>query len=245
MKFIIAETYEDMSRMAAEVIEEQLMAKPDSLLGLATGTTPIGLYDCLAADCVAGKVSFKDVTSYNLDEYRGLAGTHDQSYRYFMNKYLFDRIDIDVSRTHLLDGTNVDAEAECAAYEQQLANLGYLDLQLLGLGHNGHIGFNEPADDFPVNTHLVDLTESTITANARLFDSVDEVPTQAYTMGIGTCMKARKILLVANGAGKAQIVRDAFFGPVVPRVPASILQLHPDVTVVVDAEAGALCKDLA
>ncbi|WP_283170902.1 glucosamine-6-phosphate deaminase [Curtanaerobium respiraculi] len=240
MKIIVTDTYEEMGSVAAQVVEAQMEAKPDSILGLATGTTPISLYDTLTEDCKAGKISFADITTYNLDEYRGLPGTHDQSYRYFMDKYLFDRVDIDKSRTHLLDGTNPDADAECAAYEKELADAGYVDLQLLGLGHNGHIGFNEPADHFPVDTHLVDLTESTITANARLFDSVEDVPTQAYTMGIGTCMKARKILLVANGANKARIVRDSFQGPVVPQVPASILQLHADVTVVVDKEAGSL-----
>lgn len=240
MKIIVTDTYEEMGSVAAQVVEVQMEAKPGSILGLATGTTPISLYDALTEDCKAGKISFADITTYNLDEYRGLPGTHDQSYRYFMDKYLFDRVDIDKARTHLLDGTNPDADAECAAYEKELADAGYVDLQLLGLGHNGHIGFNEPADHFPVDTHLVDLTESTITANARLFDSVEDVPTQAYTMGIGTCMKARKILLVANGANKARIVRDSFQGPVVPQVPASILQLHADVTVVVDKEAGSL-----
>ncbi|HIT51534.1 MAG TPA: glucosamine-6-phosphate deaminase, partial [Candidatus Aveggerthella excrementigallinarum] len=170
-----------------------------------------------------------------------LSGDHDQSYRYFMNKHLFDRVNIDKDRTHVPDGSNPDADAACAAYEEAIQQAGGVDLQLLGLGHNGHIGFNEPADVFPKMTNCVDLTESTITANSRLFDSIDDVPRQAYTMGIGTIMRARKVLVVANGEGKARIVRDAFFGDVTPRVPASILQFHPDVTVIVDAEAGALC----
>ncbi len=241
MDFIVADTYEDMSRKAADVIAGCLATKPDCVLGLATGSTPIGLYADLVKDCAEGRISFADATSFNLDEYRGLDPQHDQSYRYFMQQNLFDHVDVDVARTHVPDGANPDAEAACAAYEEAIAQAGGIDLQLLGLGHNGHIGFNEPCDHFPVDTHVVELTESTIQANSRLFDSVDEVPREAYTMGIGTIMRARRILVVASGEDKAQIVRDAFFGPVTPEVPASVLQLHPDVTVIVDAKAGALC----
>lgn len=236
---VVTENYEEMSAAAANVIAEQLKAKPDSVLGLATGTTPIGLYAELVRACDAGEISFANAQSFNLDEYRGLPGTHDQSYRYFMQDNLFDHVDIDVEKTHVPDGSMEDAQAACDAYEQAIAQAGGVDLQLLGLGHNGHIGFNEPSDSFPVTTHCVELTESTIQANSRLFDSADEVPREAYTMGIGTIMKARKILLVVNGAGKAEIVRDVLRGPVVPQVPASILQLHPDVTVVLDKEAAA------
>lgn len=241
MEFIIAESTEDMSRQAADRIASYVDADPSCVLGLATGTTPIGLYACLVEDCAAGKISFADVTTFNLDEYRGLDPEHDQSYRYFMKKHLFDHVDIDQARTHVPEGANPDADAVCAAYEEAIEAAGGIDLQLLGLGHNGHIGFNEPCDHFPVDTHVVELTESTIQANSRLFDSVDEVPREAYTMGIGTIMRARRILVVASGEDKAQIVRDAFFGPVTPEVPASVLQLHPDVTVIVDAKAGALC----
>ena len=216
MKLLIEESYEDMSRRAADVIA-----------GLATGSTPIGLYADLVSDCKEGKISFKDVSTYNLDEYRGLAGDHDQSYRYFMNVNLFDHVDIDKAATHVPDGACEDADAACAAYEEAIEAAG---------------GFNELCDEFPKATHCVTLTESTIQANSRLFDSIDEVPREAYTMGIGTIMKAKKILVVANGEGKADIVRRAFFGPVTPEVPASILQFHPDVTVIVDAAAGALCK---
>lgn len=236
---VVTENYEEMSAAAANVIAEQLKAKPDSVLGLATGTTPIGLYAELVRACDAGEISFANAQSFNLDEYRGLPGTHDQSYRYFMQDNLFDHVDIDVEKTHVPDGSMEDAQAACDAYEQAIAQAGGVDLQLLGLGHNGHIGFNEPCDFFPVTTHCGELTESTIQANSRLFDSADEVPREAYTMGIGTIMKARKILLVVNGAGKAEIVRDVLRGPVVPQVPASILQLHPDVTVVLDKEAAA------
>ena len=202
MKIIIEDTYEGMSRAAADVIAEVVAAKPDCVLGLATGSTPIGLYAELVKDCAEGKISFADVTSFNLDEYRGLAGDHVQSYRYFMNDNLFDHVDIDKSRTHVPDGTNPDAETVGAEYEEAIKQAGGVDIQLLGIGHNGHIGFNEPCDCFPQITHVVQLTESTITANSRLFDSIDEVPREAYTMGIGTVMAARKILLVANGEGK-------------------------------------------
>ena len=241
MELIIASNYDEMSRLAAGKIALCLKGKPECVLGLATGSTPIGLYAQLVKDFKDGKISFARATTFNLDEYRGLDPQHNQSYRYFMQKNLFDHVDVELEKTHVPDGANPDAQAACDAYEKGIEEAGGIDLQLLGLGHNGHIGFNEADDSFPVGTHVVDLTESTINANSRLFDSIDEVPRQAYTMGVGTIMKARSILVVASGADKAQIVRDAFFGPVTPQVPASVLQLHPDVTVIVDAEAGSLC----
>lgn len=239
MEFVIADTYEGMSRAAADVVEAVMEDDAQCVLGLATGSTPLGMYACLAEDQAAQKISFKEVTTFNLDEYVGLAGTHDQSYRYFMDTNLFDKVDIDKARTNLPDGCASDLDAMCAEYEAKINAAGGIDLQVLGLGHNGHIGFNEPWDEFPVETHPVDLTESTINANSRLFESADDVPRQAVTMGIGTIMKARKVLVVANGIGKAEIVKRAFTGPVVPSVPASVLQLHPDVTVVLDAEAAS------
>ena len=242
MEFIVAKNYEEMSRKAADVIAELVARKPSCILGLATGSTPEGLYAQLVKDCQEGKISFKDVSTYNLDEYRGLENDHPQSYHYFMEQHLFNHVDIDLAATHVPDGSNPDAAAACADYEAAIKASGGVDLQLLGLGHNGHIGFNEPADVFAKETNCVELTRSTIEANSRLFDSIDEVPTQAYTMGIGTIMRAAKILVVANGEGKAQIVRDAFFGPVTPQVPASILQFHPDVTVIVDEAAASLCQ---
>lgn len=241
MNILIASTYEDMSRKAADVISDCLVDDPACVLGLATGSTPIGLYAELVKDCAAGKLSFADVTTFNLDEYRGLAPEHDQSYRYFMKENLFDHVDIDQARTHVPEGSNPDAEAVGVAYEDSIEQAGGIDLQLLGLGPNGHIGFNEPCDEFPGATHCVDLTQSTLEANSRLFASIDDVPRQAYTMGIGTIMRARQILVVVNGANKADIVYRAFFGPVTPQVPASILQFHPNVTVIVDAAAGAKC----
>lgn len=239
MEFIIAEDYDGMSRAAADVVESVMEDDAACVLGLATGSTPIGMYACLAEDCAAGKVSFKDVTTFNLDEYVGLPGTHDQSYRYFMDENLFDKVDIDKARTNLPDGCAGDLDQMCAEYEERIEDAGGIDIQVLGIGHNGHIGFNEPCADFPVVTHPVDLTESTINANSRLFDDVADVPRRAVTMGIGTIMKARKVLVVANGAGKADIVKEAFTGPVVPSVPASVLQLHSDVTIVLDAEAAS------
>lgn len=240
MKLIVAETYEEMSRLAADEICAVMAAKPACVLGLATGTTPIGLYEDLVADCKAGKVSFKDVTTFNLDEYVGLEGTHPQSYRWFMQHHLFDHVDVEQARTHVPDVACADEAEASAAYEGAIDAAGGVDIQLLGIGCNGHIGFNEPCDCFPQVTHAVELTQNTREANSRLFDSIDEVPTHARTMGIGTIMKARKVLLVANGAGKAQILKEALYGPVTPQVPASILQFHPDVTVICDAEAGAL-----
>lgn len=237
MRIIEAKDYQEMSRKAAEVIAAQVTMKPNCVLGLATGSSPIGTYDQLVEWYEKGDLDFSTIKTVNLDEYRGLTHDNDQSYYYFMHEHLFDRVNIDPANTNVPDGTEPDAEKECARYEELIKSYGGIDLQLLGLGHNGHIGFNEPADAFTVTTNCVDLTESTIEANKRFFASADDVPRQAYTMGIGTIMKAKKILVVVNGEGKADIVAKAFFGPVTPEVPASILQLHPDVTVVADKEA--------
>lgn len=244
MKVIVASTYEQMSRAAADQISACIRARPDCVLGLATGTTPLGLYACLARDVEEGRLSFSQVTTFNLDEYVGLDGTHPQSYRYFMDTNLFDKVDIDKKRTHVPSGMGGDDQAVSAEYERLIAEAGGIDLQLLGIGSNGHIGFNEPCATFPASTHRVKLTESTRIANSRLFDHIDEVPHFARTMGIGTIMHARKIVLVANGHTKAQILKDALTGPVSPQVPASILQFHPHVVVVTDAEAGTMLSSL-
>ena len=237
MRIIEAKDYQDMSRKAANIISAQVIMKPDCVLGLATGSSPIGTYDQLVEWYEKGDLDFSKVKSVNLDEYRGLTHDNDQSYYYFMHEHLFDRVNIIPENTNVPDGTEPDAEKECARYEELIASLGGVDLQLLGLGHNGHIGFNEPAEAYPLTTNCVNLTESTIEANKRFFASADDVPKQAYTMGIGTIMKAKKILVVVNGEDKADIVAKAFFGPVTPLVPASVLQLHSDVTVVADAAA--------
>ena len=239
MRIIVTKDYEDMSKKAAAIIAAQVAEKPNCVLGLATGSTPIGTYKNLVEWYENGSLDFSQVRTVNLDEYRGLPRDNDQSYYYFMHDNLFNHVNIDEANTNVPDGTNPDADAECARYEALIASYGGQDLQLLGLGHNGHIGFNEPAQEFDKTTHCVDLQESTIEANKRFFASADDVPKQAYTMGIGTIMKAKKILVVANGEGKADIVAKAFFGPVTPEVPASILQIHPNVTIVVDEAAAS------
>lgn len=239
MKIYKAKDYKDMSRKAANIISAQVIMKPNCVLGLATGSTPIGTYDQLVEWYNKGDLDFSEVTTVNLDEYKGLPRTNDQSYYYFMHQHLFDRVNIDPERTNVPNGMEPDAEKECGRCEELIRSLGGVDLQLLGLGHNGHIGFNEPGEAFEKETHCVDLTESTIEANKRFFASADDVPKQAYTMGIKTIMQAKKILIVVNGENKADIVERAFFGPVTPEVPASILQLHNDVTLVGDEAALA------
>ena len=237
MRIIKTADYNEMSRKAANLIGAQVIMKPDCILGLATGSSPIGTYKELIKRCEEGDLDFSQVKSVNLDEYKGLPRDNDQSYYYFMNHNLFDHINIDKANTHVPNGMEPDAEKECANYEELIKSLGGVDLQLLGLGHNGHIGFNEPAEEFDKVTHCVDLQESTIEANKRFFASADDVPRQAYTMGIGTIMGAKKIVVVVSGEDKAEIVKKAFCGSVTPSVPASILQMHPDVTVVCDAAA--------
>ncbi|MBE5867934.1 MAG: glucosamine-6-phosphate deaminase [Lachnospiraceae bacterium] len=240
MKIIKTSNYEKMSRAAANIIAAQVIMKPNCVLGLATGSTPIGTYEHLVRSYQAGDLDFSNVTSINLDEYKGLSGDNDQSYRYFMNEHLFRHVNIRPECTYVPDGLEPDSAKACDDYNRIIAQSGGIDLQLLGLGHNGHIGFNEPADSFEKDTHCVDLTQSTIDANARFFASMDEVPKQAYTMGIRNIMQAKKILIVVNGKGKAEIVKKAFFGPVTPQVPASILQLHNDVILVGDDDALSL-----
>ncbi len=243
MKILRAKDYADMSRKAANIISAQVILKPNSVLGLATGSTPIGTYQQLAKWCDKGDCDFSQVSTYNLDEYRGLSHDDPQSYHYFMRENFFNHVNIDINNTHVPDGANPDAEAACAEYDRIVAAAGYPDLQLLGIGNNGHIGFNEPADCFSKGTHCIDLTESTIKANSRLFEREEDVPRQAYTMGVQTIMYARMILVVANGAAKAQAVHDMCYGPVTPSCPASILQLHTNCVVVADEEALALCPE--
>ena len=244
MRIINCHTYEAMSRKAADFLAAQIKLKPNCVLGLATGTTPIGAYQGLIKKYESGSLDFSEVRTYNLDEYRGLTHEDPQSYHYFMNDQLFNHVNIDPANVHVPDGANTDADAACADYDRMVAEAGYCDLQLLGIGRNGHIGFNEPADEFSKGTHCVDLTESTIEANSRLFEKEEDVPRQAYTMGTQTIMNARCILVVANGENKAQAVRDMCFGPIVPTCPASILQLHPNVFVVCDDAALSLCEGL-
>ena len=243
MRIIRTENYEEKSRRAADQIAAQILVKPDCVLGLATGSTPEGTYRELVDRYETGILDFSQVSSVNLDEYKGLSGDNDQSYRYFMNHHLFDHVNIDKTRTHVPNGLEPDSDKACADYDAQIRAMGGVDLQLLGIGGNGHIGFNEPCEEFIVGTHCVDLAQSTIEANARFFASIDEVPKKAYTMGIGNIMAAKKILLLASGKGKAQAIYDTCFGPVTPHVPASVLQLHPDVVIIADEDALSLAKE--
>lgn len=237
MKLYRAKDYQDMSRKAANIISAEVISNPSCVLGLATGSTPIGTYRQLIEWYEKGDIDFSKVRTANLDEYRGLKRDNDQSYYYFMNENLFSHININPANTHIPNGENPDAAQECANYDKLVASLGGADLQLLGLGHNGHIGFNEPADHFVVGTQCVDLQASTIEANKRFFASEADVPRQAYTMGIGTIMSAKKILLIVSGADKAEILAKVLTGPVKPQVPASVLQLHKNVVVVADEAA--------
>lgn len=237
MKLIKAKDYEEMSKIAANIIGAQIILKPDSVLGFATGSSPVGTYEELARKNKEGEIDFSQITTVNLDEYKGLPKEHDQSYDYFMNENLFSKVNIDRANTFLPNGLAENPEEECKRYDKLIADLGGIDLQLLGLGHNGHIGFNEPSDHFEKGTNCVTLTERTIEANKRFFASADDVPRQAYTMGIGTIMEAKKIVLVVAGEDKAEAVKNSIEGPITPMVPGSILQLHPDVTFICDEAA--------
>ena len=232
MKFITVDTYEKLSRQAANIISAQVILKPNSVLGLATGSSPLGTYKQLIEWYEKGDIDFSKVVSVNLDEYVGLDGTSDQSYRYFMNKNFFEHINIDISNTFVPNGCAVDLAGEGKRYDEHIAELDGIDLQLLGIGLDGHIGFNEPDKYFVKSTHVVDLHESTIKANSRFFVNEDEVPKRAITMGMVSIMQAKKILLIASGKEKRDILEKAFYGPITPEIPASILQLHPDITVI-------------
>lgn len=242
MRVVIVKDYSELSKAAALEIAETINGKMNCVLGLATGSTPEGTYKELIKLYNEGKVDFSSVTTFNLDEYRGLPVEHPQSYRYFMNKNLFDYINIDKSKTFVPNGMAADIEAECANYDENVVKHGGIDIQILGIGQNGHIGFNEPSESLYMNTHLTDLTQNTIDVNSRFFNSIDEVPTQAVTMGLGGIMKAKKILLLASGSNKAEIIGKLIEGKISTNVPASILQLHRDVTVIVDESAAALLK---
>ena len=227
-------------KATAGIISAQVILKPDSVLGLATGSSPIGAYQQLIKWHQQGHLSFAQVRTVNLDEYLGLGADSEQSYNRFMRRNLFDHIDIDLRNTYLPDGTDPDEPGQCAHYDGIIRDLGGIDLQLLGIGHNGHIGFNEPSEVFTKRTHCVQLAQDTIRANARFFESPDQVPKKAYTMGILDIMQAKRVVMIVTGEDKAQILKAAFWGPVTPKVPASILQLHPDVTLVADEAALSL-----
>lgn len=244
MRLIRARNYADVSRKAANIIAAQIQLKPDCVLGLATGSSPVGAYQELIAKYEAGDLDFSKVRAVNLDEYIGLPADHVQSYAFFMRQKLFDHVNIDRTNCHIPNGMNPDGAGECARYEALIDAFGGVDLQLLGLGNNGHIGFNEPADEFKRDTNMIQLSQSTIDANARFFASREEVPTHAYTVGIGGIMKAKRVLMVVNGAKKAEAVKNCFFGPIRPQVPGSILQLHPDFILVADEDALSLVQEM-
>ncbi|NBH14323.1 glucosamine-6-phosphate deaminase [Lachnospiraceae bacterium] len=237
MEIYRAKDYKDLSRKAANIIQAQVILKPDSILGLATGSSPVGVYEKLIEWYQKGDLDFSKASSINLDEYKGLPPENCQSYRYFMNTKFFDHINIDKSRTFIPNGLEPDADKTCREYDNIIESCGGVDLQLLGLGHNGHIGFNEPADAFSRGTHCVNLTSSTINANKRFFSSEADVPRQAYTMGIRSIMLAKKILVIVSGKDKASILKKVLYGPITPQIPASILQLHANVTIVADEAA--------
>jgi glucosamine-6-phosphate deaminase len=241
MKTVVVKDYNEMSVVATDLIVEVMQSKPDCVLGLATGSTPEGLYDNLAMLCAAGKLDFSRVRTVNLDEYYPISPENDQSYRYFMNTKLFDRVNIDKANTYVPDGMAKDPDAACLAHEAVIDALGGQDIQVLGIGQNGHIGFNEPSDEAVPFTHREKLTESTIKANSRFFESEDDVPKEALTMGIQSILKAKKIIVLASGKSKAQAVRGMLLGDVTPRCPASLLRDHPDVVVIADEEAMSLC----
>lgn len=237
MQIFLTEDYTSMCRKAANILSAQLIMKPESVLGLATGSTPVGIYRQLIEWHNKGDLNFNGASSVNLDEYQGLSADHPQSYRYFMDTNLFDHVDMDKARTHVPNGLATNAKEECKRYNGVIRAMGGIDLQLLGMGHNGHIGFNEPGDAFELETHLVELAETTIQANTRFFEKKEDVPTHAYTMGMKTIMSAQKILVVVSGEDKAEIVAKAFAGPVTPEIPGSLLQLHPNVILVGDKAA--------
>ena len=237
MKVVVCENYQEMSRVAADLVAEVITARPDCVLGLATGSTPVGMYDELVRRYEAGELDFSAVRSVNLDEYYPIDPENSQSYRYFMNKNLFDRVNIDKANTAVPNGSAADPEAECRAYEEKIARLGQVDIQVLGIGQNGHIGFNEPDEALHPLTHLTALTESTIRANARFFSEDEVIPTSALTMGIGTILRAKKIIILANGEAKADAIATLLSGMLTTACPASFLNLHEDVVVICDRAA--------
>ncbi len=241
MKVIVTKNYDEMSEKAFEIVKEVVVNNKNAVLGLATGSTPLGLYAEMIKDHKENGTSYKDVKTLNLDEYAGLDVTSDQSYVYFMRENLFKHIDIDLNNTHIENGKAVNRELECKNYNELIEELPR-DLQILGIGSNGHIAFNEPGTAFDSETHIVDLTESTIKDNSRLFERIEDVPRQAFTMGLKNIMHAKKIVVLASGANKAKAVYGMLKGPVTETLPASVLQLHPDCTLIVDEAAYSLMK---
>ena len=243
MRIIVCENYEEVSKKAAQMILSQVTLKPNSVLGLATGSTPIGMYENLVSLNKKGDIDFSEVRTFNLDEYYKLPKENDQSYHYFMYKNLFDHININPENIHIPNGMTDDVDAECERYDELIKEAGGVDIQVLGIGNNAHIGFNEPTKNFEKGTHLVQLEDSTIEANSRFFDNIEDVPKKAITMGVGSIFKSRKIMLIATGENKAEAIYNTVYGKVVPEVPASILQFHSDIVLILDKEAAKLLKE--
>ena len=243
MRIIVCENYEEVSKKAAQMILSQVTLKPNSVLGLATGSTPIGMYENLVSLNEKGDIDFSEVRTFNLDEYYKLPKENDQSYHYFMYKNLFDHININPENIHIPNGMTDDVDAECERYDELIKEAGGVDIQVLGIGNNAHIGFNEPTINFEKGTHLVQLEDSTIEANSRFFDNIEDVPKKAITMGVGSIFKSRKIMLIATGENKAEAIYNTVYGKVVPEVPASILQFHSDIVLILDKEAAKLLKE--
>ena len=242
MKIYIEENYEQVSKRAALIMASQVVLKPDSVLGLATGSTPIGMYEELIAMYKRGEIDFSNVTTFNLDEYYKLPIENENSYYSFMMNTLFNHINVKKENIHLPNGMTESVKEECKNYEEKIKEAGGIDMQLLGIGGNAHIGFNEPSDKLSVDTDIVDLTQKTIKDNSRFFDNEKDVPKKAISMGIGSIMKAKKIILLASGEGKAEAIRDMTNGYINTQVPASILQAHPDFTLIIDKDAAKLIK---
>lgn len=240
MKIMITKTYEELSRKAGNLFASQLILKPNSVIGLATGSSPVGMYQELIRIYNEGDIDFNEVVSFNLDEYIGLSPDNEQSYHYFMQKNLFSHINIRPENIHIPSGIALDMEVAAKTYDKLIEEAGGIDIQILGIGNNGHIGFNEPDVKFEARTHIVELEKDTIEANARFFHSIEEVPTRAISMGIKNIMQSRKIVLIATGEGKAKAVQGMIEGPITPELPASVLQLHPDVTIILDEAAASL-----
>lgn len=238
MNIIISKDYDEMSKIAADMLVDLVNSKPNCVLGFATGSTPIGMYKKLIEYNKEKIIDFSNVTTFNLDEYLGLSGSHPQSYRYFMDNNLFNHININKDKTHVPNGICTDFNKEGDKYDKKILKSGGIDLQILGIGNNGHIGFNEPSDQLIMGTHVSNLSENTIKANSRFFNSIDEVPTQAITMGLGSIMKAKRIILLANGDSKANIVEKIVNNKIDTQIPASLLQVHPNITIIVDRAAG-------
>lgn len=242
MKLIITKNYEELSRVAADEFSKVLKDKPTAILGLATGGSPVGMYKELIKMYNNGELDFSKCSSINLDEYVGLNPEHEQSYRNFMNTNLFNHVNIDKARTFVPNGLAENLQEECESYDRKIKELGGIDVQLLGIGNNGHIAFNEPDDELSAGTHIITLTENTIEANARFFDSMDQVPKRALTMGLGGIMKAKKIILIASGEGKAPVIKELLSGKITTDNPATMLQMHRDVTIIMDEAAAKLVK---